>query len=515
MQKRAWVSGGIAAIALGSIFGYQYINDNWRKKHAPHIVIVGGGIMGSWSAHLLSQAIAKQQVDKYPYRVTLIDANHPIRGSWGDSRALHAAIDCDLRVKLNKLNLSEYISLQEESQSHDSNVCLLKKVGRVFVGPSASIENMHKVIQSNNIPVRFVASVNDDELQSELQGVEIRTANNGWPGFKTLYTPFGYILKANNILEFLRETLHNLAAMHSSITVYDDQKVINIDRKTKKIAIQSMFNETDITNISYDKLLVTCGPWSNQILQCLNLPLVPIIVSNEQTQDFGLLTATAYQEMPLVTFSDGGYTSSGSEYWFMVPSCSDCIDGVDEHRTIKVGYHRQGELMKNDDFQISEKGFDEFRSKLPHVDKEMSDNQSFGLNHFILNKAKTMISQRLDEIDGENVHIYMRCLYQNTPDKEFIVGYPAGFGINDKDKDDIVIACGFNGGGYQQAPMIARFCIHLLLKDLYSDFVSDCLKIEKYQPEFGGIELEFTHLFEIMQTKFDPSRDSLKKYVAC
>ena len=76
----------------------------------PHIVVVGGGIMGSWSTILLTRLARLDLV-----KVTMVDAGHPIRGSWGDSRALHVAMEDDTRIKMNKINVTEYIKLQRES----------------------------------------------------------------------------------------------------------------------------------------------------------------------------------------------------------------------------------------------------------------------------------------------------------------------------------------------------------------------------------------------------------------
>ena len=76
-------------------------------------MVVGGGIMGSWTTVLLSQ-LARLDLLK----VTMVDAGHPIRGSWGDSRALHVAMEDDTRIKMNKINVNEYLKLQRESTLH-------------------------------------------------------------------------------------------------------------------------------------------------------------------------------------------------------------------------------------------------------------------------------------------------------------------------------------------------------------------------------------------------------------
>ena len=82
----------------------------------PHVVVVGGGIIGSWSTWLLchlaryNKEIGKnRQISELIYtkcfrmdllKVTLVDSGHNIRGSWGDTRALHATMEDDVRIKV-------------------------------------------------------------------------------------------------------------------------------------------------------------------------------------------------------------------------------------------------------------------------------------------------------------------------------------------------------------------------------------------------------------------------------
>ena len=366
-------------------------------------------------------------------------------------------------------------------------------------------------MQSNDISAEII---NCKTRYPYLNDIQTKSENDG------LYTPFGYVLKANNILEFLRNKTIYFAENHpKQITVYEDEKVINIDRKNKIIGIQSVYDDHKIRYIKYDKLLITAGPWTNKILSSMNpkLPLVPMIISNEQTQNFGLMPHYIHADnMPLVTFSDCGYVESGSNYWFIVPFCSDILndnnvvpnDYIDH--SIKVGFHRQGDLMNNEEFIIPKcDKMDKFIQKLPHLRKKLYDTQHFGLNSYILDRSKAMISERLKNIDPGNMVYFMRCLYQNTADKEYIIGYP--FGINDDKDKDIVIACGFNGGGFQMAPMISRFCLHLLLQDMYPNLVEEQLGIDK--TTIDQYQLDIPLLFKKMETQFNPSREALREYM--
>merc|ERR1711942_188962 len=102
--------------------------------------------MGSWATYLLAKLISEDGVN---CRVTLVDAGHPIRGSWGDTRALHVAMEDDVRIKMNMINVNEYLKLQRESTSDH---VFVRKSGRIFVGPEQSMQKMHSLIQGNGIP---------------------------------------------------------------------------------------------------------------------------------------------------------------------------------------------------------------------------------------------------------------------------------------------------------------------------------------------------------------------------
>merc|ERR1712203_861353 len=106
--------------------------------------------------------------------------------------------------------------------------------------------------------------------------------------------------------------------------------------------------------MGFDRLLLTAGPWTNSLLSYeVTRPFLsqlPLLVSNEQTQDFEVRGAD-YDQMPLVSYSDGGYVKTGGEYYFIVGPTSDTSDTlVQGERRVKVGYHRQGDIMDNEEF---------------------------------------------------------------------------------------------------------------------------------------------------------------------
>ena len=219
--------------------------------------------------------------------------------------------------------------------------------------------------------------------------------------------------------------------------------------------------------------------------------------------------------MPLVSYSDGGYVQSGGEYYFIVGPAAD-TDGNNSDKKVKVGYHRQGDIMDNKEFKLpslqpSDK--QKLIQSMSHLRKDVKTGetaQSFETDQFILSKAKRLVEERFEFVDEDKVSLVMRCLYQNTPDKQFIVG----FHKDDADQD-IVIACGFNGGGFQMGPMIARLCVKLLMKNLLSaEELSDVLSIlqEESNSDFNIAGLDIDALLTDMEEQFSPSRQSLQQF---
>ena len=198
-----------------------------------------------------------------------------------------------------------------------------------------------------------------------------------------------------------------------------------------------------------------------------------------------------------------------------VGPCPDPTNSGKEAK-VKVGFHRQGDIMNNEEFQLPnllKKEREDLLDKLPQIRKDIKSEQSFETDKFILDKAKTMVHERLPKLDPDNVSLVMRCLYQNTPDKEFIIGFHPDCPNN---KKDIVIACGFNGGGFQMGPTVARLCIKLLLSDfLPTDEIVKMLETEETplmeNENFRRIKLD--ELLHQMETRFHPSRFNISEFL--
>ena len=88
------------------------------------MVVVGGGVMGLASAYALARK---------GRNVTLVDANHAVRGSWGSSRASHLSMEDELLLKMNLLAMNEWDKLDEDTEDP-----IRTSIGRIFAGPLGS-----------------------------------------------------------------------------------------------------------------------------------------------------------------------------------------------------------------------------------------------------------------------------------------------------------------------------------------------------------------------------------------
>ena len=87
------VKGSVGVVTLASS-SYLLVRSRSGDDRC-HVLVIGGGITGSWSGWYLSQLSRHGLV-----RLTLVDTGHTVRGSWGDTRALHATMEDDVRIKV-------------------------------------------------------------------------------------------------------------------------------------------------------------------------------------------------------------------------------------------------------------------------------------------------------------------------------------------------------------------------------------------------------------------------------
>jgi len=111
--------------------------------------------------------------------------------------------------------------------------------------------------------------------------------------------------------------------------------------------------------------------------------------------------------------------------------------------SVKIGYHRQGHILDSTEFVLSPEGREAI-SKLNHKRKKPISGSSqvhYDFDEFSWTNISEFISSHLPGLSYD-IDYFFRCIYTNTPDKNYIVG------IHPEDPD-IIICAAFNGGGFK------------------------------------------------------------------
>ena len=72
-------------------------------------------------------------------------------------------------LQMNMCNVTDYLRLQQES---GEEAVLVRRVGRVFCGPAASMATMHRLMGESGVPVSFV----DQQFLSHPDNSEVARA---------------------------------------------------------------------------------------------------------------------------------------------------------------------------------------------------------------------------------------------------------------------------------------------------------------------------------------------------
>jgi len=239
------------------------------------------------------------------------------------------------------------------------------------------------------------------------------------------------------------------SAARSGVQLEEDS-VLSIDRSRRLVTTEGG------RQLRYADLVLTAGPWTNQVLARAGLSGVPLFVSNEQTVELvpkGGAPSYDWDAFPLFTWSEAGYKGRGADggcrYFYTTPHITLPGSGS---AGVKIGFHRQGPLLDTEEFQVTGRALKE---QLPHVRKELHDAQQFDLDEFAWRSVQEFVRDKMPGLEAEQHAGFMRCLYQCTPDLSMIVGHHP-------EDPHVLLACGFSGSGFQFGPAVAERLSQLL-----------------------------------------------------
>eukprot|EP00929_Paragymnodinium_shiwhaense_P106674 TRINITY_DN72270_c0_g1_i1.p1 TRINITY_DN72270_c0_g1~~TRINITY_DN72270_c0_g1_i1.p1 ORF type:complete len:471 (+),score=108.39 TRINITY_DN72270_c0_g1_i1:80-1492(+) len=367
----------------------------------PHILVVGGGVVGASTAYSLARR---------GHRVTLLDAADPFRSSWGETRIGGLAQSCQLFVNFMRRARQLWLQLED-----DSDMLLLKKVGTLGIGEPPLLDEIAGVFGATGLSYeRFGA----EELARRYPQVRLLD------GQEVLWQPDGWVILAERCLQALTEQARRFGAdvkiLHSLESCDTAAKIVTTDEGER---------------ISYDKLVLCCGPWTNQALQRSGLRQLPLVVSMEQQTFFdprpGQEELYDWNHLPIVLNA----TSEPGSDFYTIPHV---VDGV---RGVKVSVHREGQLMHNDEHQIpAGTSF----AELPNHDHSVVGEFSAELDGWMAKAAQRFVRQHYPGLEQTISHHY-RCRYTSVAvnDGGFCVG------PHPDRPEDVIVAAAFHGEGFK------------------------------------------------------------------
>mmetsp|Transcript_49701 Transcript_49701/g.124945 ORF Transcript_49701/g.124945 Transcript_49701/m.124945 type:complete len:508 (+) Transcript_49701:91-1614(+) len=432
------------------------VTDSNRKR----VVIIGGGIMGACTAHTLASR---------GHSVVLLDAGHPIRSSWGESRIARLAYDDPLYVKMQQRAFDLWDELAKKT-----GLRLRYVTGSIDIGSPRELAPLLRTYQTLRLPhihfrsdatqappVPSVTSaihqlISRAGVELPAHAMQLLFPQLALPPTKdAVFQPDGSMMLADVCVRAATD-----AAVAAGACVREDEAVVRVDRKSKTVYTEQGHS------YQYDTLCVCAGPWNNFILRTAGLSLLPFIASNEQ-QVFLLpksdtvlndLTNTHVpsdvmfgpDHFPTVIWRDSD--NHGADRMYALPAVPGGTPGV------KVALHRHGRLMANDEF-VAPAGLP--LNNLPNRDKQPRAHQDSLPDAERRQEVLALAAQRLPLLDATRADTYLRCIYTNiaaapeTRPDDFVIGHHP-------EDERVVLVGGFNGSGFKFGPVVGEFAADLV-----------------------------------------------------
>jgi glycine/D-amino acid oxidase-like deaminating enzyme len=377
-------------------------------------------------------------------------------------------------LRMNLFSVRWWLELQrwysQELPGGDEETLFYKRTGAMMGGPTAAIHHIADV----------VCRELGERPEAECEILDHRGAMSRFPQLQLnhqeslIYMPHGYTIVVNTCIESLKRWLDKLGVERVQTSVE------RLDRRAKIVVT------SDGEEHCYQDLVITSGPWTNRVLSAAGLSGMPLVVSNEQTVELRPCAGAPSHDwgtLPVYTWSEAGYKGrnkdGGCRYFYTTPHVGLQTSGSEG---VKIGYHRQGPLLDNDEFQVTDLGRS-LRRMLPHDRKDLVREQQYDLDEYALEAVRDFVREKMPHLDADNPAGYMRCLYQMTPDMNMVVG-------RHPEDPSVVLACGFSGSGFQFAPAIGDLLAELIV-----------LGPGAPQPKRGGSDMHHS-----MLDKFTPDR---------
>ena len=374
------------------------------KKVNLDLVIVGGGVMGLFTAYSASLAGARNilVIEKYKIGNSRRSSNDPKAASFSFTRSIRNDYLDPFYSRLAYESRKLWLEFEGESREKFliNSGCL--NIARKDVTPnlekSYAIQSFRSLNSINFKTKRMSKSVlklQYPQFDADLGCLDVEA------GF--LYLP--------QITKTLLQVLNK-----NRVQILEETKILTIKQIKGDIEIN-----TNVGKLKSKKLVITAGLWSNEVLKLIQGCNIQFPVKPDKPQQCRYYIPPLYKRdsfvqvrLPVFAYLDVGIYGH--------PIFEGKTPGV------KIGFYNPPDIPKKD-------------TKI----KNISD--------FVRICMPSLLDAKVREVVDAD-----QCFYDMVSDKQFIIGKLPGF-------PNISVGCGWNGTGYKFAPIVGKILAQISLQN--------------------------------------------------
>ena len=338
-------------------------------------------------------AIAAEVSKRHP--VVVVDAEHAVRSSWGDSRGLQYQYDGVYRGMINRAGKLWHKMQAEQDAAATADASskprpLFTVSGNLWLGPlTEAVDTLASYHDNGRTEACLLPA-----RQVHRRFPALRLANKKHVG---VFDPGGLALSAVDCLHAFERT-----AERNGATFARPDTAVRIDRARLEV------HTADGRVLPFSTCVIAAGPWTNKVLGAAGLAPLPLFVSAEQTlyleppdtrdaEQYFHYKIGGQHGLPIIGGPVGAGDGKGKAcFVYAVPQ----LPGSAAHVAVKVAAHMQGELLATTDFWAP-----------PGV-----TTTSFPANTLHRRDALRLAQPADDELDEYQVGLVARFLAQCLPE---------------------------------------------------------------------------------------------------
>ncbi len=363
--------------------------------HQLHTTIIGAGIIGLSTAYaLLQQGI----------KVTLIEQahiNHKHSSSRGLSRLLRFEYGKDrFYTQMVHASLQRWRTLESTSKQE-----LFTPTGLLSLGTDndPDVQASYDILRSLGYTPQKLSQHECQQHYPQFQIDQYQYTN-------IVYNPYAGILHASTCLHTLRHLILSLGG-----EIREHQRVIAIDRAqgTHPLRLQLQSGEV----LSTDRCVIAAGPWVHSLLQNLHLPV-------HLTRQYLLY----FSHLPEDLFALPFFPCFMAEDLYGFPLHHSYNHGQGPH-WLKIASHAFG--------------------------SDTTPTEAAVVDQHVIAQVLEHIYRLLPTLHNAQLASIEPCIYDVTPDEDFILDYAPG-------DRSIIIASGMSGHAFKFGPLLGEMISNLV-----------------------------------------------------